>query len=374
LDARSGALVWKMKADDHPAALMTASPSLHGDTLYVPVSSVEEASAASPGYQCCNFRGSVLALDAQTGGVEWKTYLVGEAKAPAEGESVWGPSGVAVWNSPSIDVKRGQLTIATGDNYSTPATELSDSIIALDLKTGAIKWHYQALEGDAWNVACYTQTGSNCDMDAGPDFDFGAGTVLAKGSDGRELVLAGQKSGIVYGIDPDSGKLVWENKVGRGSEGGGIVFGLAAADGKVFAPVSDRVIGEVDGFPPKPGVFGIDIATGKTLWYAESPADTCGDDKACVRGYGGSLSATPGLVFAGADDAHLRILDADTGKVLHDIDTGQEFETVNGVPAKGGAISGGVTAVAHKGQLIVASGYGFASKMPGNVLLVFEAK
>ncbi|MCB2073397.1 MAG: PQQ-binding-like beta-propeller repeat protein [Novosphingobium sp.] len=369
--ADTGELAWKVAADSHPAAVITAAPSLHDGTLYVPVSSIEEAAAASPGYACCTFRGSVLALDAETGAQSWRTYLVGEAKAPGDGEDMWGPSGVAVWNSPVIDPGRGQLYFATGDNYSTPATELSDSIVALDLETGEIKWHYQALEGDAWNVACYVGTG-NCPEDAGPDFDFGAGTVLATGKDGRELVMAGQKSGIAYAVDPDTGELVWKTRVGRGSEGGGILFGLAAAEGRLFVPVTDPVMPGDDGFPSSPGLYALDIASGEFVWKAPS-ADTCEGKKGCSPGYSGSVTATPELVLAGSNDGWIRIYDAATGEVLWEMDADREFETVNRLPARGGSVGGGVAPIAYKGKLIVPSGYGFASKMPGNVLLVFSA-
>ena len=371
LNAVTGELVWQRAADSHPATVITGTPSLHEGTLYVPVSSIEEAAAAVPGYACCTFRGSVLALDAATGQPKWRTYLVGEPKPPAEGEAMWGPSGVAVWNSPVIDAERGQLYVATGDNYSTPPTELSDSVVALDLATGSIKWHHQVLEGDAWNVACYVGT-SNCPEDAGPDFDFGAGTVLGKDRDGRELVMAGQKSGLVYGFDPDTGDLVWKTRVGRGSEGGGILFGMAAAGGRLFVPVSDLIPGD-GGYPASPGLNALDIATGALVWKVPSP-DLCKDRKLCKPGYSGSLSVTPDLVLIGSDDAHIRIFDADTGQILWDRDLDRPFGTVNGVAAHGGAIGGGAAPIAWQGKLIVPSGYGYASKMPGNVLLVFEVE
>ena len=196
VNALTGDLVWKVKADEHPSTVITGTPSLYRDTLYVPVSSLEEATAAAPSYPCCSFRGSILALDAATGAVKWRTWLVDEPKVLGKNEKGvdrLGPSGVPVWNSPAIDAKRNQLYIATGDNYSEPATELSDSIVAINLATAKINWHYQALAGDAWNVACVAPVPANCPGDPGPDFDFGAGTALAKAKDGSEFVLAGQK-------------------------------------------------------------------------------------------------------------------------------------------------------------------------------------
>lgn len=373
VDSFTGKLAWKVKVDSHPAALLTGTPTLHNGTLYVPVSSVEEAFATSPGYVCCSFRGSVLALDAATGRQRWRAYLVNAATARgtnANGLERLGPSGAAVWNSPSIDVKRGQLYVATGDNYSLPNSDMSDAIVAIDLRTGKINWHYQALAGDTWNVDCYTKTGGNCPDERAPDFDFGAGTVLAKASDGRELVLAGQKSGWVYGLDPASGKLAWRTRVGRGGMIGGVHFGMAADKGRLFVPISDQFADGPGDVPARPGVYALDIATGEFRWKAPS-VDVCAGRKFCNPGYGGSLTATGGVVLIGGDDGHVRIFDAADGKILWDRDTTVDVATVNGVPGHGGSISGGAAPIAYRGHLIVSSGYGFASKMGGNVLLVY---
>jgi polyvinyl alcohol dehydrogenase (cytochrome) len=366
-------LVWKVKADEYPATVITGTPSLYLDTLYVPVSSLEEATAAEPDYRCCSFRGSVLALDAMTGAVKWRRWLVGEPKVLGKnqrGVDRLGPAGVPVWDSPAIDARRSQLYVATGDNYTEPATELSDSIVAIDLATGKVNWHYQALAGDTWNVGCVAPVPANCPGNPGPDFDFGAGTVLAKAEDGRDFVLAGQKGGIAYGVDADTGKLAWQHRLGRGGMAGGIYFGLAAVNGRAYVPVSDMPDGQPSKFPASPGMYALDIATGDFIWKAPAP-DGCAGKKLCLTGYSGAISVTPELVLAGADDAHIRIYDATTGKVLWDVDTDRDFTTVNGVPGHGGAISGGAAPIANGGELIVASGYGFVSKMPGNVLLVF---
>lgn len=367
-----GTLAWKMRADAHPAAVITGTPTLFGDRLYVPVSSVEEAYATSPGYACCNFRGSVVALDARGGAEKWRTWLVDPATTQGTsrgGLDKLGPSGVAVWNSPSIDAARGQLYVATGDNYSLPATGLSDSVVALDLKTGQIRWHYQALAEDTWNVACVTKTSDSCPDENDPDADFGAGTVLAKGKDGRELVLAGQKSGWVYGLDPATGHLAWKTRVGRGSPGGGVHFGMASEDGLLFVPVTDNYFYGPKDFPPAPGLHAVDIATGRPLWNYASTIKCA--TMQCAPGMGGSITATAGMVIAGDDDGILRIFDGSTGKILWSTDTKPSVTTVNGVAAHGGAISGGVGPIAYKGTVIVPSGYGFASKLPGNVLLVY---
>ena len=368
-----GTLAWKVRTDEHPATIVTGTPTLFRGVLYVPVSSSEEAFATSPGYTCCNFRGSVVALDARSGAVKWRTWLVDPAVTQGttkDGLDRLGPSGVAVWNSPAIDAARGQLYVATGDNYSQPATGLSDAIVALDLATGKIRWHHQVLADDAWNVACVTKTSDNCPDEDAPDFDFGAGTVLAKGKNGRELLLAGQKSGFVYGFDPDTGQLAWKTRVGRGSPSGGVHFGMAAENGLLFVPISDNYFYGPDDHPASPGLFALDIASGRIVWKVASTIKC--EVVQCAPGYGGSVTATAGMVLAGDDDGVLRVFDAADGNVLWHADTKPGVTTVNGVAAHGGAISGGVAPIAYKGDVIVASGYGYASKKSGNVLLVYE--
>ncbi len=376
VDMLTGTQVWKVRADDHPATIITGTPTLHAGTLYVPTSSNEEAWATSPAYACCNFRGSVVALDARTGREKWRTWMVDEPKVQgqsADGPDKLGPSGVAVWNSPIVDARRGLLIFATGDNYSLPATSLSDAIVALDLRTGRMRWHYQALAGDAWNVACVTKTSASCPDEEAPDFDFGAGTVLAKGANGQDYLLAGQKSGWVYGLNPANGKLAWKTRVGRGSPSGGVHFGMAASAGRLFVPITDHfAFGPAD-FPASPGVYALDVATGQMIWKAPSPVTKC-ESMVCHPGYGGALAVTGGVLLAGADDGHLRAFEASTGKLLFEDNTMRDFATINGVPARGGSISGGVGPIAWKGTVIVPSGYGFASKPKGNVLLVYSVE
>lgn len=373
--AFTGELVWKIAANNHHATTLTGTPSYHDGTLYVPVSSLEEGGAIDGNYACCTFRGSILAVDAKTGAEKWRTYLVDEPTLRGKnalGADQYGPSGVAVWNSPSIDVKRGQLYVATGDNYSSPATEMSDAIVAIDLKSGKIRWHHQVLGDDAWNGSCDDGKRINCPEEDGPDFDFGAGTVLAKGKDGKEYVLSGQKSGWAYGMNPDDGALVWRTRVGRGGVvAGGIPFGLAAENGKVFIPVSDAPDGRKYDIPQQAGVHALDIATGAFVWRAHSANNVCNGRPLCYPGYGGSLTVTNGLVLAGSNDGYLRIYDTADGKVLWENDTTGSVVTVNGTTAHGGSMGGGAAAIAYQGLLIANSGYGFSGKMPGNVLLVY---
>lgn len=373
--AFTGELVWSKRIDTHGAAVVTATPALYDGVLYVPVSSVEEAAAADPAYNCCTFRGSLVALDAATGEERWRTYTVGkpQPRGTKDGRQSAGPSGVAIWNTPAIDPVRKRIYVATGDNYSGPTTPLSDSILALDMATGAIVWNYQATSGDAWNAACYFRTG-NCPDDAGPDFDFGAQTILAHGPDGRDLVLAGQKSGIAYGVDADTGTLAWEQRLGRGGISGGVLFSIASAEGRLFVPISDTGQNAAATYPASPGLHALDAASGRRLWDAPA-ANTCAKGRTdCDPGISGAITTTGELVFAGADDGHFRIYSAATGKVLRDFALERPFTTVNGVAASGGSMSGGSGAIADHGQLILTSGYGHAFKMAGNVLLVYAAR
>ena len=377
LDARTGAPVWQRAMDAHPNATLTAAPALRNGVLYVAVSSLEEPAAGAATHECCTFRGSLVALDAATGNEKWRAWMVGQPTPRgknAGGTTLYGPSGVAIWSTPLIDDKRGLAIVATGDNYSAPATKLSDSIVALDLKTGAVRWNYQATGNDMWNAACgYSAGGGNCPDDAGPDYDFGSAPIMARGADGHDYVLAGQKSGILYAVDPDTGALRWKKQVGRGGVFGGIHFGIAAEGGKVFVPMSDMADGKEYDRPARPGVFALDVASGKEVWAAPS-GDTCGGKPFCQPGYGAAISVTPDFVLAGSMDGHVRIFDAADGKVLRDIDTAIPYATVNGSEAKGGSMAGGSAPIAWRGKLIVTSGYGGLGKMPGNVMLVYEAK
>src|SRR5439155_1074873 len=141
-----------------------------------------ELVGADPKYSCCTFRGSVVALDANTGNQLWKTYTIGETPKPTTknrvGTQLYGPSGAAVWSSPTLDLDRGMIYIGTGDSYSEPAAPTSDAIMAIDLESGAIKWVRQLTSGDAWNLACGGADSANCPPSNGPGFDFRSPPIL----------------------------------------------------------------------------------------------------------------------------------------------------------------------------------------------------
>lgn len=374
LDAATGAQLWKRKADPHPSTTLTGTPVLYQGTLYVPVSSLEEG-AAGENYDCCTFRGSIIAYEAGSGKQLWQTYMVDKPiyrGMNAAGHKNFGPSGIALWNSPAIDEQRGVMYIATGDNYSTPATSNSDAVLAMDLKTGKIKWSHQVLENDAWNGSCVLPSPNACPPESGPDHDFGAAAILATASNGRQYVLAGAKSGIVYAFDPEDGKLIWQTKVGRGGILAGVHFGMATHGDAVYVPINDAADGRHYEEPAKPGMYVLDIHSGNFLWKAPIDDGVCKDrGVTCSPGIAAPVTVTDDLVLSGAGDGRLRIYAAGSGRILWEYDTAVPTPTVGGGIGRGGSIGGGFGPVIDSGTLIVPSGYGFAGRTPGNLLLVF---
>jgi len=379
LDARTGELRWMIKVDDHPDATVTGSVALAGDRLYVPVSSLEVVSAANPQYECCTFRGSVVALDAATGSLDWKSYVIDdeppESGTTVAGTRTLGPSGAPIWNSPTIDLERNRLYVGTGENYSSPADGNSDAVMAFDLDSGEKLWVSQQTASDAWNMACLiegVEDHSNCPVENGPDYDFGASVILVSLDDERDVVVGGQKSGSVMGIDPDTGETLWSSKLGRGGVQGGVHFGMASDGRRVYVPINDMyyvvddlLYGEDD--PPRPGLYAVNAENGEPDWFIPAPG-ACGDMQNCDPGISQAIAAIPGAVVAGYLDGHLRIHAGDSGEILWDLDTVQDFETVSGETARGGSFSGGGAAIAD-GMIYINSGYGMYNHMPGNVLL-----
>lgn len=375
LDAVTGKLVWRDRPDEHPSLTLTAAPVLLGDRLYVPMSSLEVTAAADPTYACCTFRGGVAVYDALSGEKLWAGYTIDQPPKVvgknAVGTERIAPSGAPIWGTPSIDNQRGVMYVGTGENYSSPANDTSDAILALSLKDGRIVWRQQMTAGDAWNMGCETEEKINCPPENGPDYDFGAATILATSSSGRDIVLAGQKSGDVFALDPDqNGKVLWHRKLGRGGIQGGVHFGMAVAGDTLYVPMSD-----FDGGPrwpgvAKPGMFALDITSGKTLWYTPAE-DVCGSREFCQPGLSAAASAIDGAVIGGSMDGHLRAYDSKDGAVLWDYDTATTFSTLDGGTARGGSIGGGAGAVFSAGMMYVNSGYGIYFHMPGNVLLAF---
>jgi polyvinyl alcohol dehydrogenase (cytochrome) len=374
LDALTGALIWKKQVDPHAFARVTGAPTMAGGRLYVPVSSVEEVPASQPKYECCTFRGSVVALDAATGDQIWKSYTITETPIQtgknSAGTPQWAPAGAAVWSSPTVDEKRGAVYIGTGNAYTQPAAKTSDSVIAMDIKTGKILWSNQATTEDAFLVGCRPGL-ENCPKDIGPDFDFGNAPILRNLPNGRRVLVIGQKSGIVWGLDPDNeGKELWHFKAGKGGALGGIEWGSAADDQAAYIPVSDVLA-------PSPndagGLFALRLATGEPIWHTPSPKLDCNTGRGCTGAQSAPASVIPGVVFSGSVDGHLRAYSTKDGSILWDFNTVREYETVNKVPAKGGSIDAAGPAIGE-GLVVTNSGYSLWKGIAGNVLLAFAAK
>jgi polyvinyl alcohol dehydrogenase (cytochrome) len=378
VDPESGKLLWKVKVDAYSRAAITGAPQLWNGRLYVPVSSREESQVGDPKYPCCAFRGSVIALDAATGKQIWKTYTIAEDAKPMQknsaGLQIVGPSGAAVWNAPTLDVKRNTLYVGTGNNYSPPATNLSDAIVAMDMTTGKIKWVRQETQQDVWNASCRRpdREPAVCpDADA-PDFDFGSSPVLAEFPGARQVLVAGNKSGVIWAIDPDhQGKTIWEQQVGKGTSGGGVLWGIAIdRDGqKIYVPNGyfDSKDRDASG-----DMAAIGLTDGHAIWSTANPP--CSDRKECKQSHPAAVTAIPGVVFSGTMDGRLRAYAAKDGKIIWEYDTAREFPTVNGVKANGGSMSNAGPAVVG-GMLFVNSGYSHhGGILPGNVLLAFTAE
>lgn len=373
VSAVTGALRWRQRMDAHGNATLTAAAELSEGVLYVPVSSLEEGAAIAAGYPCCTFRGSVVALDAMTGEELWRRFFIPEAVETGEnaaGTPLYGPSGVPIWAGMALSGDR--LYIATGDDYSGDGSPTSDAIIALDKVTGETLWIRQARFGDVWNGSCENAGRVNCPDDNGPDWDYGAGPIIATDANGRQIVLAGDKGGVVAAMDAETGESLWKNKVGRGGVVAGINFGIAAYDGKVFVPVSDVPDGREYDEPAKPGLYALDLTTGDYVWRAPALRDMCLGRPGCYPGYSAAISVTDEYVLAGANDGWLRAFDVDDGTLLWEFDTTQATTAVDGRSAKGGSIGGGQAPLVVGDRIILNSGYAFAGKMPGNALLVLR--
>ena len=324
VDAATGKALWKVRIDSDPAARITGAPTLVGTTLFVPVASSEEVAGANPKYPCCSFRGSIVALQASTGGQLWKTYTIPEeptARAMnSAGVQLMGPSGASVWSSPTYDAEKGMIYVTTGDNYSDPPTQTSDAILGLNAVFGKLAWVRQVTPGDAFNVACVASPpGPNCPEAKGPDMDFGSSAILVRLPSGKRALIGGQKSGVVTAVDPDrNGEVVWQKRVGRGSSLGGVQWGSAADDNNIYVAVSDTKFSVVS--PGTPGaqtslfklesglvvgrehrrwMHALRLESGEEVWQTPHPG--CNDVLGCGPAQSAAVTAIPGIVFSGGN-------------------------------------------------------------------------
>jgi polyvinyl alcohol dehydrogenase (cytochrome) len=396
LDALTGVERWRQRADEHSAARVYGTPVLlerrGRNVLYVPVASFEEVAASTASYLCCTFRGSVVALDAATGQQLWKTYTIPaepvEQGRTSSGSVRLGPSGAGVWSSPTVDLRRNALYISTGNNYSGPADGNSNAVFAIDLDSGAVRWRRQMLSGDASNMSCYAPLpGSrfslgnsvNCPTPFGPDLDLTGPPLLVHGPTGRDILVAGAKSGTTYGLDPGrEGRLLWTTRLSRGTatSAGGFFFGMASEGSRVFVPLLDFPMtyyeqgdaAALAGSTPRDGLYALDAWSGRLEWSAATQ-DYC--TRAHCGGNPAAALAIPGVVFAGAVDGMLRAFDSRSGRMLWEYDTSAQVMTISGELAHGGTISGSGLMVAG-GTVYVNSGYGGITGAPGNVLLALR--
>jgi len=369
VDAQTGRELWVRKVDDHVAASLTGAPTVSGGTVFVPVQGLNEEGQGGTGkYPCCTFRGSLVALDANTGAVLWKTYTV-DASQPRgtnkDGIQMFGPAGGGIWSSPTVDTKRGLVYVATGNAYADPPQKMTNAVVAMDVRTGAVKWVRQTTANDSWTLGCQPTNPDNpaCPATLGPDHDFSASPSLTT-VNGRDLLVLPQKSGMAWAIDPDkNGEVVWQRRIGEGSGLGG-QWGGAVDGQQAYFGVSDLL-------SPNPGgMRAVSLATGEMAWSVEPQKPLCGEGRTCRASQGAAVTVIPGAVFSGSLDGGMRAYATSDGKILWTYDSNREFQTVNNVKAIGGGLEG-PGAVVSGGMLYFNSGYGGFIGNPGNVLLAF---
>jgi polyvinyl alcohol dehydrogenase (cytochrome) len=392
VNAATGARLWETSLDPHPDVHVTGAPTLAEGKLFVGLSSLEEVSGADAKYECCKFRGSVSAVDAATGKVVWKSYTIADEPTPRgknkNGVQLWGPSGAGIWSSPTVDLQKHLVYVATGDNYSDPPTNTSDAFLAFDMATGEMVWASQMTHKDSYNIDCdlAVEKQVNCPDSKGPDFDFGSSAILVDLPNGHRALVAGAKSGVVYALDPDQqGKLIWQRRIGHGGTLGGIQWGSATDGQNVYVALSDVVRraapagsdagrDSVYGVPyevdPKEGggLFALKLETGDIAWHTPHPGCT---KPGCSPAQSAAVTVIPGVVFSGGVDGHMRAYSTKDGRIIWDFDTERDYTTVNGVKASGGSIDESGPVIVD-GILYVNSGYFFQGSTAGNVLLAFS--
>ena len=274
LDAATGVELWRTTLDTSTDADVFGSPAVAPDPV-TPRSLVLQGVSATSGDPASPLRGSVSALDARSGAVVWKTYT-----APV------GTNGGAVWCTPAVDPASGTVYVGTGNAYTGTAAPTTDSILALDLRTGAIERHFQATSGDVFSSGT-----------PGLDFDFGASPNLMTVG-GQDLVGEGQKEGTYWAVRRSDLSPVWHAQVGPGSAAGGILGSTAydASSRQVTGPIS------------APGyVWSLDAASGRPVWATAAAADPV---------HFSPVAVSNGVVYSLASSGFLAAWDERTGVPL----------------------------------------------------------
>jgi polyvinyl alcohol dehydrogenase (cytochrome) len=363
---------------------------IYKDKVIVPISASGVGAGSRATFECCTGHGAVVALSAKDGSKLWEYHTMPSATynglVSSTGVKQRGPSGAPIWSIPLIDEKRNRVIVTTGENTSHPGTDTSDAVIAIDLDTGKRVWNFQAMELDIWNMACSSTpetSGPNCpwniegDLGTGRDFDFGAGATLVENVNGKDVILAGQKSGHVWALDANDGELLWSIQFGEGTALGGIHWGITTDGARVFAAISDPGIAGARKL--RPGMFAVDIKTGKEAWGYDAKPSCEGERgklvKNCTSKYG--FSAAPitvdGAVIAGTLGAEVMIFDGKTGAMLNRFDTLGPKPAINGIEAAGGSIDAHAIS-AGAGMIFINSGYGSFNQTPGNALIAYRPK
>jgi polyvinyl alcohol dehydrogenase (cytochrome) len=366
VNRETGTLRWITKVDAHPAAIITGPATIEGDVAYIGISSSEETLATDPSYPCCSFRGSMVALDANTGAILWQTFVM-----PDNHGQVDGYSGGAIWQAPAIDTKRGLLFVGTGNNYGVPQpvknclaqtvgsaqsvcfdpADYFDTALALDTKTGKVKWSTRVQGEDVWTVACTKNPNPvSCPEPSSPDYDLGGSgpNLLAN------FVGFGQKSGIYWAFNPDTGAILWNTMVGPGSSLGGIEWGTATDGQRVYVAITNSeklAYPLIDGTTITWGAWSaLDVGTGKILWQTADPAQAIDM---------GAVSVANGVMFAPSMSGNMHALDAKTGAILWTF-------------ASGGSVLDGPSIV--DGTVYWGSGYKKIAGTANNKVFAFSIK
>lgn len=314
LKTTDGAELWHATIDAHPRAAGFSSPVVASGMVIVGSASIEEATAKTD----ATFRGSLVAFDATTGKEVWRHFT---AEPP--------DTGVAIWSSPSVDVASGTVYATTGNNYTGDAGATSDSIFAVRLGDGQLLWNRQLSRGDVFTIP----------SPRSPDSDFGTNPILFDATIAgtrRELVGAGQKSGMFWALDRGTGEIVWSRKVSDGSALIGGVFNNGAFDGERLVVAGNNGTSTGAGGEPANGnsnpiglpiartsvLEALDPSTGAVIWERQLPAWVWAP-----------ITVANGVGFVSAD-RQLQAFNIATGEKLWMMET-------NGTVASGAAIADG---------------------------------